>query len=113
MKKAILIELEQLQLMGTWNLVDCPSGSVPIANKWVFLTKYNKQGELIRYKARLVAKGCTQRPGYDYTDTFSPVVRLETIQVILSIVIRDKLKIQQMDVKRAYLNGVLQEKVYM
>ena len=76
-------------------------------------TKYNKQGELIEHKAWSVAKGCAQRPGYDYTDTFSPVVQLETIQVMLPIVIRDKLKIQQMDVKGAYLNVVLQEKVYM
>ena len=112
-KKAILIELEQLQQMDTLNLVSCPKGSVLIANKWVFFTKYNKQGELIKYKAWLVAKGCAQRPGYDYMDTFFLVVWLETIQVILPIVIRDKLKIQQMDVKAAYLNVVLQEKVYM
>jgi Reverse transcriptase (RNA-dependent DNA polymerase) len=87
--------------------------TVPIANKWVFLTKYNKQGELIKYKARMVAKGCAQRPGYDYMDTFSLVVRLETIQAILPLVVKDKLKIQQMDVKGAYLNGILQENVFM
>jgi hypothetical protein len=61
----------------------------------------------------MVAKGCTQRFGYDYTDTFSLVVRLETIQAILPLVVKDKLKIQQMDVKGAYLNGILQENVFM
>jgi hypothetical protein len=93
--------------------VSCPKDAVPIANKWVFLTKYNKQGELIKYKARMVAKGCAQRPEYDYTDTFSPVVCLETIRAILPLVIKNKLKIQQMDVKGAYLNGILQENVFM
>ena len=78
-KKAIDIELEQLQQTGTWRLVNCPEEAVPISNKWIFLTKYNKQGELVKRKAQLVAKGCGQRPGYNYTDTFSPVVRLETI----------------------------------
>ena len=73
-KKAIDIELEQLQQMGIWKLISCPKDTVPITNKWVFLTKYNKQGELIKYKAHLVTKGCAQRPGYDYMDTFSPVV---------------------------------------
>ena len=99
--------------MGTWKLVSCPKDAVPITNKWVFLTKYNKQGELRKYKACLVAKGCAQRPGYDYTDTFSLVVQLETIQALLPIVVRDNLKIQQMDAKGAYPNSILHEKVYM
>ena len=99
--------------MGTWKLVECPTDAIPIGNKWVFLRKYNKLGELLKYKGRLVAKGCAQRPGFDYTDTFSPVVRLETIRAILSIVPSKNLKIQQMDVKGAYLNGTLKEKVYM
>jgi Reverse transcriptase (RNA-dependent DNA polymerase) len=112
-KKAISVELEQLQQMDTWKLGSCLKDAVPIANKWVFLTKYNKQGELIKYKAQMVAKGCAQRPGYDYTDTFSLVVCLKTIQAILPLFIKDQLKIQQMDVKGAYLNGILQENVFM
>ena len=60
-----------------------------------------------------LAKGCSQRPGYDYQETFSPVVRMETVRAILSLVPSKKLKIQQMDVKGAYLNGILKEKVYM
>lgn len=70
-------------------------------------------GELLKYKGRLVAKGFSQRPGFDFTDTFSPVVCLETIRPILSLVPRYKLKTQQMDVKGAYLNGIPKEKVYM
>ena len=60
-----------------------------------------------------MAKGCAQRPGYDYVETFSPVVRMETIRAILALIPIEKLKIQQMDIKGAYLNGILQEKVYM
>ena len=112
-EKAVKTELEQLERTGTWKLVECPSDAIPIGNKWVFIRKYNKMGELLKYKGRLVAKGCSQRPGFDFTDTFSPVVRLETIRAILSLVPRYKLKTQQMDVKGAYLNGTLKEKVYM
>jgi len=112
-EKAIHVELDQLECFRTWKLVDCPSDAILIPNKWVFLKKYNKQGELTKHKARLVVKGCAQRPGFDYADTFSSVVRLETIRVILSIVPAKKLKIHQMDVKGAYLNGILKEKVYM
>jgi hypothetical protein len=104
---AIQAELDQLQQMGTWKLVDKPKGAVPISNKWVFIKKRNRLGEIMKYKARLVAKGCAQRPGHDYVETFSPVVRMETIRAILSLVPVKGLKIQQMDIKGAYLNGIL------
>jgi hypothetical protein len=112
-EKAIKIELGQLTEMGTWKLIEKSKDAIPISNKWVFLKKLNKHGEIIKYKARLVAKGCSQRPGYDYLETFSPVVRMETIRAILALVPIKGLKIQQMDVKGAYLNGILKEKVYM
>jgi reverse transcriptase-like protein len=112
-EKAIGIELDQLGKTGTWELVDKPSDAIPVSNKWVFDKKRNKAGKIIKYKARLVAKGCSQRPGYDYQETFLPVVQMETIRAILSMVPIKKLKIQQMDVKGAYLNGILKEKVYM
>ena len=112
-EKAIKIELDQLVETGTWKLVDKPKDAIPISNKFVFEKKRNKAGEIMKYKARLVAKGCSQRPGYDYQETFSPVVRMETVRAILSLVPSKKLKIQQMDVKGAYLNGILKEKVYM
>jgi len=67
----------------------------------------------LKYKARLVAKGCAQRPGYDFVDTHLPVVRLESICAILAIAPTWKLHIHQLDVKGAYLNGTLKEKVYM
>jgi hypothetical protein len=66
-----------------------------IGNRWVFVRKYNKDGTLAKYKARLVAKGYSQIPGMDFTDTFSPVVRLETIRVLFA------------------LNGTLKEEIYM
>ena len=110
---AIQAELEQLGHMGTWVLVKKPVGAIPIANKWVFTKKRNKEGVLTKYKARLVAKGCAQHPGHDYLKTHSPVVRLETIRAILAIALTRKLHIQQMDVKGAYLNGTLKECVYM
>ena len=111
-EKAIQIELTQLQQMGTWRLVKKLPDIIPLANKWVFLKKRNKTGEIVKHKARLVVKGCAQRPGYDYVETFSPVVQMDTIRAILTLVLTKGLKIQQMDVKGAYLNGILKE-VYM
>jgi len=112
-EKAIKAELAQLQKMGTWRLVKKLANAIPIANKWVFTKKRNKQGQLTKYKARLVAKGYVQCPGYDYVETHLPVVHLETIRLILAIAATKGLVIQQMDVKGAYLNGMLEEKIYM
>ena len=112
-EKAIQSELTQLHQKGTWRLVERPPNAIPIANKWTFIRKRNKAGEVVKFKARLVAKGCAQRPGYDYIETFSPVVRMDTIRAILALVPMMGLKIRQLDIKGAYLNGVLNEKVYM
>jgi len=112
-ERAIQSELAQLQRMGTWKLIDKPHDAIPIANKFVFAKKRDKEGHIIKYKARLVAKGYAQRPGYDYVDTHSPVVRLETIRAILALAPTRKLIIHQLDIKGAYLNGTLREKIYM
>jgi hypothetical protein len=99
--------------MGTWELVDKPPNAIPVANKWVFIRKRNKLGEIVKYKARLVAKGYSQRPGQDYNETYSPVIRLDMLRAILALVPAKRLKVQQMDIKGAYLNGHLKERVYM
>src|SRR6267378_171210 len=99
--------------MGTWELVNKPPDAVPISNKWVFIQKRNKIGQIIKYKARLVARGYSQRPGQDYNKTYSPVVRVDTLRAILALVLIEWLKIQQMDIKGTYLNGILKENIYM
>ena len=111
--KAIEIELEQLKMMGTWELEDAPKDQRPIADKWVFLKKFHKDGMLTKYKAHLVAKGFSQIPSMDFNQTFAPVVCFKTIQTILAEAVWKKWKLQQADVKGAYLNGHLKEKVYM
>src|SRR5947209_1465293 len=112
-EKAVHTELEQLQKMGTWNLVDPPPDVKPIPNKWVLVKKYDKEGNLQKYKARLVAKGYSQIPGMHYHDTFAPVVRMETIRVLLALSVQENWEVQQMDVKGAFLNGNITEDIYM
>jgi len=80
---------------------------------WVFKTKRDVNGEIERYKAQLVAQGCSQQFGHDYDETFSPVVRYESIRVLLALAVRYQLKLHQMDVKTAFLNGELKEDIYM
>jgi len=110
---AIQAELAQLRQKGTWKLVEKPADTIPISNKWVLTKKRDKEGNVVKYKARLVARGFTQRPGLDYGKTFSPVVRFETIRALLAMVASKKLKVRQLDVKGAYLNGILTQPIYM
>ena len=80
-------ELDSLEENKTWKLVDLPSGRKAIKCKWVYKIKRNASGEVERYKARLVVKGCSQKPGIDYQETYSPVVRYPSIRYFISLAI--------------------------
>lgn len=112
---AIHEELETLDGMGTWELVDAPEGANVVGSKWVFRAKRDAAGNIARYKARLVAQGFSQVPGVDYFDTFAPVAKLASIRVVLAMSAQYDLELHQVDVKGAYLNGQLtdDEVIYM
>lgn len=97
----------------TWNLVDRPKGQRVADNRWVFKTQRNTDGSLERFKARLVARGFTQEYGLSYEESFSPVVRFKSIRTILAVAAEKQMKLKQFDVKIAFLNEELDEKVYM
>jgi hypothetical protein len=97
----------------TWELVDRPYGCKPMGCKWVFKKKLRPDGTIDKYKARLVTKGYTQKEGEDFFDTYSPVARLPTIRVLLSLAASHGLLIHQMDVKTTFLNGDLKNEIYM
>ena len=84
-KQAVDEELASLEKNDTWTLVELPEGRKVVDNKWVFKLKRNSDGEVYRYKARLVARGFSQRRGFDYVDTYSPVVKMTTLRVLLSL----------------------------
>jgi hypothetical protein len=96
----------------TWDLVELPKGRQVIRNKWVLKVKQDRDGNQ-RLKARLVAKGYSQRKGIDFQDTYSPVVKYETIRILLSIAAVRKLNLTQFDVKTAFLYGTITEELYM
>ena len=84
-----------------------------IGTKWIFKNKSDEHGTIIRNKSRLVAQGYTQVEGVDFDETFAPVARLESIRILLAITSHLNFKLYQMDVKSAFLNGMLQEEVYV
>lgn len=97
----------------TWTLVNLPAGKKAIRCKWVFKQKSDENGNVTRHKARLVAKGCSQKPGIDFNEIFSPVVRYTSIRYLFSIAAQYDLLVYQMDAVTAFLQGDLYEEVYM
>lgn len=112
-RKALVTECDALIKNGTWEEVDRPRHRKTIGSRWVLSTKYNADGILEKYKARLVAKGFSQRPGLDFNETFSPVARATSIRMIMALAVKYNLIVHQMDVITAFLNGQLDEDIYM
>lgn len=106
-------EHQALQDVGTWSIVDPKPGANIVGCKWVFRIKYKPEGTIDKHKARLVAKGFHQQPGIDFEEKISPVAKPATIRIVLSIAVQFGWHINQLDVSNAFLNGDLQEDVYM
>ncbi|GKA47287.1 zinc finger, CCHC-type containing protein [Tanacetum coccineum] len=112
-KKAINDEMYSIMGKNTWVLADLPPGCKPLGCKWIFKRKLKVDGTIEKFKARLVIQGFKQKSGIDYFDTYAPVARISTIRLLIAMASIHNLIIHQMDVKTAFLNGELDEEVYM
>lgn len=112
-KKAMQREMSSLHSNKVWDLVKPPPGRKVIGSRWVYKRKHDPDGVVTQYKARLVAQGFSQKFGWDYEETFSPVVRGESVRMIIATATQHSLELHQMDVTTAFLNGELEEEVYM
>ena len=106
-------EFNALLQNKTWTLVPRPSHCKPIGCKWIYRIKHNPDGSIERYKARLVAKGFNQQEGVDYHETFSPVVKIVTIRLLITLAITHHCHTNQLDISNVFLHGDLQETIYM
>ncbi|GJQ93189.1 ribonuclease H-like domain, reverse transcriptase, RNA-dependent DNA polymerase [Tanacetum coccineum] len=111
--EAIEIELDSINKNNTWTLTTLPTNHKAIGLKWVFKTKRDAKGEIIKYKARLVAKGYVQEQGIDFDEVFAPVARIETVRLILALAAYHEWQVHHLDVKSAFLHGELKEEVYV
>ena len=110
---AMEMEMDSLHGNQVWDLVELPKERKIVGSKWVFKEKLGADGTTERYKARLVAQGFSQQYGLDYDETFSPVVRSESVRTLIALAARDNMYLHQLDVTTAFLNGTLREEVFM
>nr|GFA57696.1 copia protein [Tanacetum cinerariifolium] len=106
-------ELLQFKIQNVWTFVDCPKRVRPIGTKWILKNKKDEKGIVVKNKARLVAQGHTQEEGIDYDEVFAPVARIEAIRHFLAYVSFMGFTVYQMDVKSAFLYGIIDEEVYV
>jgi hypothetical protein len=112
-KVAMDMEMKSLQEKDVRDLVELSPGRKIVGSKWVFKKKAGADSTVERYKARLVAQGYTQKYGMDYDETFCPVVRQESLRVLITLSVKSGLKQYQVDVTTAFLNGMLKEEDFM
>ncbi|KXJ74150.1 hypothetical protein RP20_CCG014268 [Aedes albopictus] len=98
---------------NTWELVELPAGRKAIGSKWIFKSKEDEKGNIVRHKARLVAQGFNQKFGVDFDEVFAPVAKQVTLRTLLTVASRRGMLVKHMDVKTAYLHGKLDETIYM
>nr|GEV76856.1 retrovirus-related Pol polyprotein from transposon TNT 1-94 [Tanacetum cinerariifolium] len=112
-RASMIEEMNALDYNGTWTLADLPIYKKAIGCKWVFSVKLNPDGLIARLKARLVAKGYAQTYGINYFETFSPVTKISSVWLFISLAATYDWPLHQLDVKNAFLHGDLEEEVYM
>ena len=112
-RQAMVDEMAALHSTGTWDLIVLPFGKFPVGCRWVYTVKVSPDGQVDRLKARLVAKGYTQVYGSDYGDTFSPVAKIASVRLLLSMAAMCSWPLFQLDIKNVFLRGDLAEEVYM
>ena len=112
-RQAMKEEMLAIDRSHTWDLETPPLHCKPIGLKWIFKLKKNPHGEVIRYKARLVVKGYSQKKGVDYEEVFAPVVRFESIRALIALAALRRWMIHHLDVKSAFLNGDIEEVIYV
>lgn len=112
-KLAMQREIDSIDSNNVWTLTKSSNGKAPITTKWIFKRKIGSDGNVSSYKARLVAQGFSQRPGVDYEETFAPVIRFESVRTIIALSAKHNMKIHQMDVSSAFLNGNIEEELYL
>jgi hypothetical protein len=112
-RAAMQAKYNSLMQTGTWKLVHLPPGRKPVKCKWIYRVKTNSDGTVARFKARLVAQGCTQMYGVDYDQTFSPVVKYDSIRTTLAIAAHQKMHLMQFDIQTSFLHGLINTVIYM
>src|SRR5713101_513602 len=106
-------EYKSIMKNDVWEVVPRPAGKSVVTSRWLYKIKHAADGSVEKYKSRFVACGFTQKEGIDYDETFALVSRYTTIRTIISLAEVFRWKLHQMDVKTTFLNGKIDEEVYI
>ncbi|KAL8112462.1 hypothetical protein AgCh_019968 [Apium graveolens] len=112
-QQAMKDEIDAVEKNHTWKLTELPAGKKAIGLKWVYKVKKDANGQVVKHKVRIIAKGYIQQQGRDFDELFAPVTRLETVRLLLALAAKNSWEVYHLDVKWAFLNGEIQEEVYV